>query len=226
MNHSNAQSLSGSLKAATTDLHRLAERSPFMTALLRGDLTPPDYLDWFAALLAIYETMERSLPRHASLAELWRIVEGGLARAEALRADVAACSTAGPLDSHCLPAVAYAKHLEVLSEDAPILLAAHVYVRYLGDLQGGRLMALALKRSATLPSGAGAFSEYSRSLDMPRANSDLKSALDALGMDAQGKVQPHIISACAAEAATAFGRHIDLFAALEDRRQTRKNSAR
>lgn len=225
MSRADTQTLSASLKAATTDLHRLAERSPFMTALLRGELTPTDYLDWVTALLAVYEAMEQALPRHAALAELSQIVDGGLTRAEALRADVNACSAAGPLESPCLPAVAYAQHLEAISTQTPILLAAHVYVRYLGDLHGGRLMAQALKRSGTLPTGAGAFSEYSQNLDVPHTIENLRSALDALGIDAQGKPVQKVISACAAEAVAAFSRHIDLFAALEDRRQARKNAS-
>jgi heme oxygenase (biliverdin-producing, ferredoxin) len=221
LSRDHTQSLSASLKAATTDLHRLAERSPFMTALLRGALAPADYLDWFAAQLSIYQALEEALPHHAELADLSKVVDRGLARAEALRADVAACSTSGPLESPCVPAVAYAQRLKDISEQAPMLLAAHAYVRYLGDLHGGRLMAQALKRSATLPPGAGAFSEYSQDLEIPRAIEDLKTALDALGLDTQGKAQPAIISACAAEAAAAFERHIDLFAALEVRRQAR-----
>lgn len=223
MNPHAADSLSQALKAATTDLHRLAERSAFMRALLTGTLSTPDFLDWFASLHCIYQPLERELPRHAALTELTKLVDGGLARSAALEADIRACERVYVSDKPqaepfvpCQPARDYAAHLNLLSEEQPLLLAAHVYVRYLGDLHGGRLIGQALGRAPALPQGAGAFSEYSQAVDVADNIIALKHALDALGHR-----HPEMIAQCAAEGASAFARHIELFAALEERRQAR-----
>lgn len=190
-----------------------------MRGLLTGDLTAADYLDWFASLHCIYQPLERELPRHAALTGLTKLVDGGLARTAALEADMRACEQALPTGeafTPCPPALDYAAHLKLLSEEQPLLLAAHVYVRYLGDLHGGRLIGQALGRAAALPAGAGAFSEYSQEVEVADNIVALKHALDALGHR-----HPEMIGLCAAEGASAFARHIELFAALEERRQAR-----
>lgn len=51
--------LSQLVREASKDVHLAAERSPFMVALMQGDLPSEAYFDYIGQLAPIYETIEK-----------------------------------------------------------------------------------------------------------------------------------------------------------------------
>jgi heme oxygenase len=188
--------LSQQLRSATKALHTQAERAGLMPRLLRGELPLERYVLLLRQLLAIYEALESAL-RQPGAPEF----DPGMARAAALRADIAWLAPQGPADPLTHPAREYVARLQTLP---PVQLAAHAYVRYLGDLAGGQVLARIVGRAYGLQQEGLAF--YRFEADAPTLVLGLREVLDALP-EAE---QPAIV----AEAQAAFGRHIDLFEAL------------
>jgi len=65
-----AAGLAERLREATRPMHRLAERSGIMRAMLRGDVAAPEYCLLLRNLHALYAALERQLDRHADLPAL------------------------------------------------------------------------------------------------------------------------------------------------------------
>lgn len=206
-----SEPLAERLKSETRDLHRAAERSDFMAALLRGRLGRDAYVLLLRSLHEIYAALEAGLDaqeRDPRLASLWH---PALARRGALERDL--CQLAGTgwaTDLAPRPAaLRHARHLQRLAREAPDLLAAHAYVRYLGDLSGGQLLASIVERSLQLPAGEATrfydFGGAASAAQRAQAFREQLAALDDRGPGADALV---------AEASLAFGLHLDLFSEL------------
>lgn len=122
------------LKAATQTLHRRAERSALMAALLARRLPRADYLRLLHNLHALYAALE-------SLLDAWPASPFvSLQRRQALERDLAALGSA-PDAAAVVPAMHdIVARLGQAARQAPHRLVAHAYVRYLGDLHGGQLL--------------------------------------------------------------------------------------
>ncbi|GAC1620652.1 MAG: heme oxygenase (biliverdin-producing) [Nevskia sp.] len=130
------------LRAGTRTLHTQAERSGLMPVLLRGQIGRHDYCRLLRNLYAIYQVMEPALARHANHPGLAPIRAEALARCAALAADLGFLHGPAWLDELPVEAAAgeYARRLHTLDLTWPGGLAAHAYVRYLGDLSGGQIL--------------------------------------------------------------------------------------
>lgn len=190
------------LRAATQAQHQQAERAGVMGALLRGRLPLERYAALLRDLRLVYAALEsRPLPiaplgrRQALDADLAVLHEAGAARAPAgsgQRASPAARELAA----------------RVAAADAPAL-AAHTYVRYLGDLHGGQVLAPLVRRQYALPPGRGtAFYEFGGEAELARLRAALRSALSALPFGEAAR------AAAVAEARWAFAMHVRLFEEL------------
>lgn len=200
------------LKQETRDLHALAERSGIMADLLRGRLGRPAYCALLRNLQAIYAALEAGLDQHRDDAQVRQLWRPELRRLPALNADLACLHPAAwPADEPLAPATAaYVERLQTLAARAPLLLLAHAYLRYLGDLHGGQLLAGRVQRQFALDGAAGtAFYAFGPAPQLERLKQDFRSGLDALqldGAEADGLV---------AEACDAFRRHEQLFEELQ-----------
>jgi len=201
-----APGLEASLRHGTADLHRAAERTPLMRALIRGELARPHYLCLLVNLLALYDAMEAGLRRHAGTATVGPIFFPGLFRANALRADIARMG--GGADGSPAPCDAarhYAQHLNAL-DARPALLAAHAYVRYLGDLSGGQMLKRVLARApATQAGNALAFYEFGAHEAVAGHARAFRRGLAMLPAD------PLRIGELVEEARWAFRQHVEMF---------------
>ncbi len=190
-----------SLRAATRALHAEAERSGFVRELLAGRATREVYVLWLRNLWTAYATLERRLTEqgHAALADT-RVM-----RASALAADLQ--TLRGPRWRDELPLLpagrAYAAAIEQASGAR---LAAHAYVRYLGDLNGGRVLARVVARSLGLDAAALRFYAFDTE---PAA---LERAYRAALIQAGGGAGAW--AAAAEEAASAFRHNIALSEAV------------
>ncbi len=203
--------LSGRLRSSTQVLHREAERTRFVQALLGGRLGSNAYVLMLRNLQPIYRALESGLLAHARHPALGSIMTPELFREKALGQDLDALHGAGWESAVALvpSAHAYARRLEMLARTDPALLVAHVYVRYLGDLNGGQLFARVvsrlLEREQRRLTGALRFHDFGTAGDVTRLAGGLRGGLDAL--EAGDGLAQRIV----AEAVHAFERHVTLF---------------
>ena len=200
--------LAQALREGTRELHAAVERSTLMQALLRGRFARPVYLLLLRNLHPIYEVLEAALARHAAHPGLAPLALAGLARAPQLAEDL--CHLHGARWAQELPELAearrYVERLAELEGQAPALLAAHAYVRYLGDLSGGQLLQGIVARTLGLAGEAGTrFYAFGAPGAAQVLAQRLRRSLDGVAADAQAA------AACVAEARSAFVRHQRLF---------------
>ncbi len=178
-----------------------------MADMLHRRLKRDDYLRFIRDLHAVYAAMERSLDRtraHPVLAPL-RFPE--LDRAQSLADDLTALH--GPDWSTALKpsaaASAYVNRINAAETDHPERLAAHAYVRYLGDLSGGQMLKKLIGESLSLDSGTGlAFYEFPGIPDANAFKQNYRALLDALPLS------PEAADGVIAEARDAFLLNMDL----------------
>ena len=124
-----------SLKEITWDLHKEAETSTFVKKIFKGEATKEEYATYLYNLLAIYDPIEFSCRRQGFFDNL-----PGIDRLSRLYSDFL------DLDSgahyQLVPSVVeYHDYLVKLAND-PMrrhLIKAHLYVRHMGDLNGGQV---------------------------------------------------------------------------------------
>ena len=136
--------LSVRLGDETRSLHRSAERTRTMGALLRGTLPRTAYITLLANLHGVYRQLETSLTRaSASHPFLAWLADPALVRAPRIDLDLE--SLQGPdwnAGFRRLPSTtAYVARIENLETSWPLGLVAHAWVRYMGDVSGGQVLA-------------------------------------------------------------------------------------
>jgi heme oxygenase len=204
-------SLGERLRSGTRALHVEVERGPFMQRLLKGQLDRPAYCRLLRNLHPLYATLEAGLERHQAHPQVAPIFLPELWRSARLEADLEVLHGPGWREALAVvPAAAdYRARLEALAADAPELLAAHVYVRSLGDLNGGQMLERVVAGSvATGVAGGTSFYDFGSPQAVQRLAAALRAGLASLGLDAAGE------AALVEEARAGFERHRALFAQL------------
>ncbi len=204
--------LAARLRAETRVLHAQAEGTPFMARLIAGRTDRASYCLMLRNLHPLYRALEARavhLPPRSPVALLFA---PGLARLAALEADLTFLQ--GPDWPQTLPVLpagsGYARHLEGIGPAQRHLLAAHAYVRYLGDLAGGQQLRGIVARSLQLPEAAGTvFYDFGAAVEVQRLAQAFRQALNHC---AEGASQSQEI---VAEAQLAFRMHHALFTELE-----------
>lgn len=200
------------LREGTRALHGAAERAGVMPALLRGTLPAPQFHRLQRNLQAVYAALEPALQRHAAHPLLAPLPLAGLLRSAALAADLQALhgadwATALPLTD---AARAYAERLRQLDWADPGALAAHAYVRYLGDLSGGQTLRRLVQRAYAISDSEGTrFYDFGPPERVAALAQDFRRALDRLPVD-EDQAQ-----ALVAEACWSFRQHVRLFSELQ-----------
>ncbi len=200
--------LDDALRTGTRALHAMVERAGVMPALLGGRIDRPTYCRLLRNLAAIYGALETALGRHRAQPRLAALALPGLARAPALADDLAVLH--GPDWYDALPvqpaALRYVARLQDLERAAPERLAAHAYVRYLGDLSGGRMLRAIVAPSLGLDAAAGMrFYDFGDPDGAPALARQFRAGLRAVPIDAAG------IDALVREAQWSFACHGEMF---------------
>ena len=209
--------LSAAMREGSQAEHRDAEGSAFMTELLAGRIGPAGYAAYLLRLRQVYDTMEttaRQLQHHPAVAA---VLDPALERVPAIDADLDHWVGLDPtLDLDAVRAVGspaaarYAARIAATTSD-PVLLVAHHYTRYLGDLSGGQAIGRILDREHELGGRGIAFYDFS-AIGKPKPYKDAyRSRLDALGLD--GAETSRVVD----EVRAAFALNQALFAELDPR---------
>ena len=201
------------LKAGTRTLHAASERSGAMARLLAGTLDRERYCVLLRALHAIYTALEAGLDRHAAHPLLQPVRLVGVARRDALATDLVALHglhwpSELPLAAE---AARYARRVERLARWQPALLAAHAYVRYLGDLHGGQVLKVLVARRYGLEGETGtSFYGFGSQGDTRALIGAFRQGLTEIGHRAPANVERLV-----REAQRAFEAHVRLFVEID-----------
>jgi heme oxygenase len=188
--------LTARLREGTRMLHAEAERAGLMPRLLRGELPLPGYVALLHQLHAIYAALETALQGRPGAP----VLHPALARCAALQADLDHLDPQGrPV--LLAPTRDYVACLQALPGG---LLAAHAYVRYLGDLAGGQVLRRIVGRTYGLSEHGLRF--YDFGADGAALGQGLRATLDAVPAGQHDGI--------VAEAQAAFRRHVLLFESL------------
>jgi heme oxygenase len=199
--------LSLALRESTRAVHKRAERSGVIRELLAGTAGRGAYLLLLRNLESVYAAMERRIGA-AGDGPLRELRRPAVYRAAALERDLR--HLAGGRWREELPLLAagaaYARRVEEVSAAG---LAAHAYVRYLGDLNGGRVLRRMLGQSLGLGAEGLGFYDFPAIPDVHRFIADYRAALDRLAIPLDG-------AEIVAEACYAFECNIALSLAVEE----------
>mmetsp|Transcript_59626 Transcript_59626/g.71650 ORF Transcript_59626/g.71650 Transcript_59626/m.71650 type:complete len:532 (+) Transcript_59626:146-1741(+) len=158
-------SLSAALKTGTAVSHKAAENVLFVKNFIRGNIRRDLYTQMIGSLYHVYTAMEDELNIHARLNH--HPILSTIHRPQVLER---VASLASDLEyfhgddwkSHPdvkTPSPAtldYVNRIRHVASTNPLLLLAHAYTRYLGDLSGGTVLARVARRALSLPkSGEG-----------------------------------------------------------------------
>lgn len=202
-----AATLGQRLRHSTRALHRQAERSGYVAEILRGRAEPLGYALLLRNLHPAYATLEAALAGAGGHPALAPLRHPPLQRAAPLARDLTAL--AGPDWHHTLPLLPagarYAAAVAAAGGRDGVRLVGHAYVRYLGDLSGGQILARLLARSLGLGQEALNFYEFGGDGTAPLERR-VRRAIDLVTGAAADLVL--------AEAALAFRLNIDLSRAV------------
>jgi heme oxygenase len=125
-----------SLKELTHQAHKDAETSPFVKILFSGKINPQLYATYLKNQHPQYEILEVCAMPHGLLTGL-----PDIRRAPAINADYVELWEDQEHPPDILPVVdRYIKYILSIKDD-PKKLMAHLYVRHMGDLAGGQMIA-------------------------------------------------------------------------------------
>lgn len=200
--------LAGRLHERTATLHRQAERSGFIRLMLQGRASRGGYALFLLNLLPAYRALESGLESLRFDRRFALLARPELYRTPALERDlVALLGVAAGWPAIMPEGNDYASRIGLAT--GPRLLA-HAYVRYLGDLSGGQILARLLSRSPGIEPGALNFFDFPAISDLKRFGQDYRAAIDSAALapdEAEGVLD---------EACIAFDHNIRLSDALAE----------
>ena len=123
-----------SLKDLTWEKHKEAERSIFARKLMSGEISSADYSNYLVQMGYIYRILESK----AIAAKLFDDLPG-IARSEKIQQDIVELVGEDNGIDYLPSTLRYVEYLKLLKDNRSIL--AHVYVRHMGDLYGGQMIA-------------------------------------------------------------------------------------
>jgi heme oxygenase len=199
------------LRGETQEIHRRTENEPFVVDLLQGRSGVTAYASLAGQLLPVYRALEAAVERARPAAgpTLAELLDPRLERVAALEHDLRHLADGRADDlARPLPATeAYVARIGATTASWPRLVAHH-YVRYLGDLSGGQVVAAMLRRHYGVPAEALTFFEFEGLGSKGAYKGRYRELLDELLAD------PAAYAAARDEALAAYRANGALFAAL------------
>ncbi|MFG0257918.1 MAG: biliverdin-producing heme oxygenase [Phycisphaerales bacterium JB043] len=149
------ESLSSELKRSTSELHTLAERSPRMASLVRGQMGRDGYAAHLGQLYLLHEGLERALAEFcASEPRVCRVIDESQFQAPNALEDLAYLGVSLGTFRACGPVERFLSHIESCAQECPWKLLGMHYVLE-GSKNGGRFLAKIVRKAYDLPEGMG-----------------------------------------------------------------------
>lgn len=192
--------LSLRLRTATQTAHAAAEGGSITKKIFTGAVSEQEYWLYLWALNHIYTALEEALEEHKRHLAVSAIYFPQLFRRESLIHDLktwADFKNDVPLKLKT-EVENYIHHLKKISEENPLLLISHAYVRYLGDLSGGQIFKKTLSQKFPLSDGLNFYS-----FPLISNPADMKT-LYRKQLDTVGQKHPDSVLALEKEAVLAF----------------------
>lgn len=207
--------LSTRLREGTMKSHTTAENTAFMKCFIKGIVEREPLRKLFADLYFVYSALETALQNHVNHPIIGTLYFPELNRTENLAGDLAFYYGENWLEEiTASPAgCVYRDRIQTLSKTDPVLLIAHAYTRYMGDLSGGQSLKNVIRSALSLPPDRGTnFYEFSQ-ISTPEARRVFKEryrqTFDEFPVDAD------TIERIVAEANAAFTLNQDVMHELE-----------
>lgn len=180
------------LRDESREDHERAEASPFITAYLDGRVPVQGYAALQAQLWFVYEALEASAHRLREHPVVGPFLDPRLDRLPSLEADLDALLEPGWRE-RVAPGAAASAHASRIRDVAatwPAGFVAHHYLRYLGDLSGGRALGAKARKLYQLEDDGVRFYRFD-AIDSPREFKDrYRHLLDTApwSADEQGRI--------------------------------------
>ncbi|XP_007544198.1 heme oxygenase 2-like [Poecilia formosa] len=207
--------LSEMLAEGTKESHDRAENCQFVKDFLRGHIIKDVFKRATVALYFVYSAMEEEIEKnkdHPHIAPIYFPAE--LHRREALARDLeyfygADWESQISLSAGTKP---YVDRIHEVGEADPVLLVAHSYTRYMGDLSGGQILKKVAQRALKLPASGEGLNFYQfEGITSHRGFKQLyRSRMNELELDPEAKQR--IVD----ESNRAFGFNMMVFSELEE----------
>ncbi|MDJ0797232.1 MAG: heme oxygenase (biliverdin-producing) [Calothrix sp. MO_167.B12] len=149
--------LASRLREGTKQSHTVVENTAFMQCFLKGIVEKHSFRTLIANLYFIYSALEVELQRHIAHPVVGMIWFPELHRQQNLEQDLAFYygedwrQEIEPSQS----TNAYVARIHEVGSVEPVLLVAHAYIRYMGDLSGGQSLKAMVRSSIQLPPDKG-----------------------------------------------------------------------
>jgi heme oxygenase (biliverdin-producing, ferredoxin) len=203
---------SETLRAATMPAHEVANHSPYISALLGGELS----VDAFAALAGqlyfVYATIEEAAEEMREDPIGGKFVFDELTRGPALRQDMEFYF--GPSwESKIAPnpaTEAYCDRIREVAFSWPGGFVAHHYTRYLDDIAGGQVIRTKLKNLHGVTGPGSLFYVFDRIPSAPRFRDNYRELLNTAPWDAHERKRVIM------ESVRAYELNVGVFAALAE----------
>lgn len=224
----NQRCLSDALKSGTAQAHESAESVHFVKNFIKGKIDRDLYALLVAQLFHVYRRLEQALEKHAPQHFAACHFPDELNRTAALQEDVEFWHS--DLKEGTEPSISpatqdYLDRIDYLAATDPLLLLAHAYTRYLGDLSGGKILARVARRALQLDklengrSGEGLrFYDFDKISSFKRFKDMYRQSLNDLPLgngDDGGKTEQEQMQAIVQEANVAFLLNMRLFEELD-----------
>jgi heme oxygenase len=207
-----AQSLALALREGTQKAHTMAENMGFIKCFLKGVVNRASYSKYVANFYFVYSALEAAITEGREHPVVGKLYYPELWRKASLEQDlVYFCgenwqNTITPSDA----CQVYVRRIQEIAQRDPVLLIAHTYTRYIGDLSGGQILKKIARRAMNLPQGMGtAFYDFELIEHEGKFKKQYRAMLDDLNLDET------TIERIVAEANYAFKLNMDLFRELE-----------
>jgi len=207
--------LSEMLAEGTKESHDRAENCQFVKDFLRGRIKRELFKRGTAALYFVYMAMEEELEKnkdHPQVAPIYFPAE--LHRCDALGRDLEYFYGEDWQSQISLSAGTkpYVDRIHEVGEKDPVLLVAHSYTRYMGDLSGGQILKKVAQRALKLPSTGEGLNFYQfEGIHSHKSFKQLyRSRMNELEIDTETKEK--IVE----ESNRAFGFNMMVFTELEE----------
>lgn len=181
--------LSTCLREGTQKSHTTAENTAFMKCFLKGIVEREPFRKLLANLYLVYSALETELQQHSVHPAIGSIVFPELNRTANLERDLAFYygdnwrEQIAPLPAGKI----YVDRIHTVANTDPILLIAHAYTRYMGDLSGGQALKNIVRSALKLPVDQGtALHEFEQlpTVEAKRAFKEkYREALNSLPLD-------------------------------------------